>query len=87
MTAHDGRHPHAARFTRTRDAKQPTDSRDSLLAGVFKTRGAFDRILSGRETGTLDPASAIVAASGGNAGLANAYAAADVGVPGTVFVP
>ena len=57
------------------------------LAGVFKTRGAFNRILTGLETGTLDPARGIVAASGGNAGLANAYAAGQVGVPATVFVP
>ena len=57
------------------------------LAGVFKTRGAFNRILTGIETGTLDPARGIVAASGGNAGLANAYAAAQVGVAATVFVP
>lgn len=57
------------------------------LAGVFKTRGAFNRILSGLEAGSLDPATGIVAASGGNAGLAHAYAAAQVGVPATVFVP
>jgi threonine dehydratase len=57
------------------------------LAGVFKTRGAFNRILTGLETGALHPARGIVAASGGNAGLANAYAAAHVGVPATVFVP
>lgn len=57
------------------------------LAGVFKTRGAFNRILAGLETRTLDPARGIVTASGGNAGLANAYAAAQVGVPATVFVP
>lgn len=57
------------------------------LAGVFKTRGAFNRILAGLESGTLDPATGIVAASGGNAGLANAYAASRIGVPATVFVP
>jgi len=57
------------------------------LAGVFKTRGAFNRILTGLETGALDPATGVVAASGGNAGLAHAYAAARVGVPATVFVP
>ena len=57
------------------------------LAGVFKTRGAFNRILAGLESGELDPARGVVAASGGNAGLANAYAAAQVGVPATVFVP
>ena len=57
------------------------------LAGVFKTRGAFNRILAGLETGALDRAKGIVAASGGNAGLANAYAAREVGVAATVFVP
>jgi len=55
--------------------------------GTFKTRGAFNRILGARERGELDPAVGIVVASGGNAGLANAYAAAAVGVPATVFVP
>ncbi|SFT70223.1 threonine/serine dehydratase [Arthrobacter sp. ov118] len=55
--------------------------------GVFKARGAFNRILAARERGELDPKIGVVAASGGNAGLANAYAAAVLGVPATVFVP
>ncbi len=55
--------------------------------GTFKPRGAFNRILSARERGGLDPDVGIVVASGGNAGLANAYAAVAVGVPATVFVP
>lgn len=55
--------------------------------GTFKARGAFNRILSARERGELDPAIGIVVASGGNAGLANAFAARAVGVPATVFVP
>lgn len=55
--------------------------------GTFKPRGAFNRILTARERGELDPDVGIVVASGGNAGLANAYAAAAVGVPATVFVP
>jgi threonine dehydratase len=55
--------------------------------GTFKARGAFSRILAARERGELDPAVGIVVASGGNAGLANAYAAGVVGVPATVFVP
>jgi threonine dehydratase len=55
--------------------------------GTFKPRGAFNRILSARERGELDPDVGIVVASGGNAGLANAFAAAAVGVPATVFVP
>jgi threonine dehydratase len=55
--------------------------------GTFKARGAFNRILTARERGELDRAVGIVVASGGNAGLANAYAAGVVGVPATVFVP
>jgi threonine dehydratase len=55
--------------------------------GTFKPRGAFNRLLSAQERGELDPAIGIAVASGGNAGLANAFAAAGVGVPATVFVP
>jgi threonine dehydratase len=55
--------------------------------GTFKPRGAFNRILSARDSGELDPEVGVVVASGGNAGLANAYAAAVIGVPATVFVP
>ena len=55
-------------------------------AGVFKTRGAFNRQLAALERGELDPATGIVVASGGNAGLANAYAARRLGVKATVFV-
>lgn len=54
--------------------------------GSFKTRGAFNRIMSAAEQGTL-PAAGVVAASGGNAGLAFAYAAARFGVPARVHVP
>jgi threonine dehydratase len=55
--------------------------------GVFKTRGAFNRLLAARDRGELDPSVGVVIASGGNAGLANAYAAAAIGVRATVFVP
>jgi len=55
--------------------------------GVFKTRGAFNRMLAAREGGDLDADVGIVVASGGNAGLANAFAAAALGVPANVFVP
>ncbi len=55
--------------------------------GSFKARGAFNRILGAAEDGTLDPAVGVVVASGGNAGLANAFAARALGVPATVFVP
>lgn len=55
--------------------------------GTFKARGAFNRIIAASEDGDLDPEVGIVVASGGNAGLANAFAARTLGVPATVFVP
>lgn len=55
--------------------------------GTFKARGAFNRVLACRERGELKEDVGIVVASGGNAGLANAYAAARAGVPAAVFVP
>jgi threonine dehydratase len=55
--------------------------------GVFKARGAFNRLLAARERGELDASAGVVIASGGNAGLANAYAAAKLGVRATIFVP
>ncbi len=55
--------------------------------GTFKARGAFNRQLSARERGELDAEIGIVVASGGNAGIANAYAARELGVPATVFLP
>jgi threonine dehydratase len=55
--------------------------------GTFKARGAFNRVLACRERGELKKDAGIVVASGGNAGLANAYAAAQAGVPAAVFVP
>jgi threonine dehydratase len=54
--------------------------------GVFKTRGAFNRQLAAIERGELGDAG-IVVASGGNAGLAQAYVANELGVTATVFVP
>ncbi|MBO2447250.1 threonine/serine dehydratase [Actinomadura barringtoniae] len=54
--------------------------------GSFKARGAFNRLLSAAEEGGL-PAEGVVTASGGNAGLAVAYAASEVGVPAEVYVP
>jgi threonine dehydratase len=55
--------------------------------GTFKARGAFNRILAARERDELDPEVGVVAASGGNAGLAHAFAAGALGVPATVYVP
>jgi threonine dehydratase len=54
--------------------------------GSFKARGAFNRILSAAEAGQL-PAQGVISASGGNAGLAVAYAATTLGVPAQVYVP
>ncbi|MEU4194353.1 threonine/serine dehydratase [Kribbella sp. NPDC026611] len=54
--------------------------------GSFKPRGAFNRLLSAKDTGELT-GTGIVAASGGNHGLAAAYAARELGVPARIFVP
>jgi threonine dehydratase len=50
--------------------------------GSFKPRGAFANLV-GREL----PASGVVAASGGNHGVAVAYAASKLAVPARIFVP
>ena len=54
--------------------------------GSFKPRGAFNRLLSAKDNGELT-GQGIVAASGGNHGLAAAYAARELGVPARIFVP
>jgi len=51
-------------------------------SGSFKARGAFANLLL-RET----PAAGVVAASGGNHGVAVAYAAQQLAVPATIFLP
>ena len=51
-------------------------------AGSFKARGAFANLLL-RDV----PAAGVVAASGGNHGVAVAYAAHRLGVPAKIFVP
>jgi len=51
-------------------------------AGSFKTRGAFANLLL-REI----PPAGVIAASGGNHGVAVAYAAHRLGVPAAIFVP
>lgn len=51
-------------------------------AGSFKARGAFTNLLL-REV----PAAGVAAASGGNHGVAVAYAAHRLGVPARIFVP
>jgi threonine dehydratase len=55
-------------------------------AGSFKTRGMLNQILAAAERDDL-PATGLVAASGGNAGLAAAYAARELGIPAEVYVP
>ena len=50
--------------------------------GSFKTRGAFSNLLT-----RVVPAAGVVAASGGNHGVAVAYAAMKVGTPARIFVP
>jgi len=39
--------------------------------GCFKARGALNRVMAAQERGELDRQVGVVAASGGNAGLAN----------------
>jgi threonine dehydratase len=51
-------------------------------AGSFKPRGAFNAVLS-----QPSPPAALVAASGGNHGLAVAYVGQTLGVPTEIFVP
>ena len=51
-------------------------------AGTFKPRGAFNTLLSHKP-----PSAGVAAASGGNHGAAVAYAAQQLGVKATIFVP
>lgn len=55
-------------------------------SGSFKVRGAFNRMLSAAEAGGL-PVQGVIAASGGNAGLAVAFAAQALQVPAEVYLP
>jgi threonine dehydratase len=52
------------------------------LSGSFKARGMFNRLLS-----NPIPAPGVIAASGGNAGIATAVAARALGVPAEIYVP
>ncbi|MFF0215492.1 serine/threonine dehydratase [Streptomyces vinaceus] len=54
--------------------------------GSFKARGARNFLAAHRDAGTL-PDSGVTIASGGNAGLACAWAARAQSVPATVFLP
>lgn len=51
--------------------------------GSFKPRGAFNWLLSRDDV----PEAGVVAASGGNFGLAMAYVARELGVPATIVIP
>lgn len=57
------------------------------LSGTFKARGAYARQLAALASGELDPRVGVVVASGGNAGLAHALVARELGHPAEVFVP
>jgi threonine dehydratase len=54
--------------------------------GTFKARGAQNFLEAHRALGTL-PKAGVAIASGGNAGLACAWAAGQQGIPATVFLP
>lgn len=54
--------------------------------GSFKARGALNNVLAAQERGDLGPAG-VIAASGGNAGLAVAWAATQIGVPAEIHLP
>lgn len=51
-------------------------------SGSFKARGMFNRLLA-----NAIPPAGVIAASGGNAGIATATAAQALGVPAEIFVP
>ncbi|MBW8271177.1 serine/threonine dehydratase [Caldovatus aquaticus] len=53
------------------------------VTGSFKPRGAFNRILAAHAA----PAAGVIAASGGNHGVAVAYAARTLGLVAEIFVP
>lgn len=55
-------------------------------AGSFKPRGAFNRILGAAASGPL-PTDGVIAASGGNHGLAVAHVARQLGIQAHIFVP
>lgn len=56
------------------------------FTGTFKARGAQNFVRAHAAAGTL-PQAGVTIASGGNAGLACAWAAREAGVPATVFLP
>lgn len=81
---------HTYRTIRARVRRTPVLDLDGVLlkleqlqhSGSFKARGAIANLLL-RDV----PAAGVVAASGGNHGAAVAWAAQQLGVPATIFVP
>jgi len=67
---------------------EPVIAKLELLqhVGSFKPRGAFNRMLSAAESGAI-PAAGVIAASGGNHGMAVAFAARSLGTRAEIFVP
>lgn len=96
LVAHDRIAPHVRR-TPVIEAHLPGLERGVWLkcefmqhTGSFKARGAFNRVIGALEEAGVGPRSVgpqIVAASGGNAGLAVAHAASSLGQRAVVFVP
>lgn len=83
--------PHVRR-TPTIDVELPTPTGPRTVTlklellqatGSFKVRGAFNRVLSAPEI----PDSGLIAASGGNHGLAVAHVASSLGLHAEIFVP
>lgn len=80
----------SGRVRRTPVVEVEVDGRSVLLklellqhTGSFKPRGAFNRVLSEPRL----PRAGLIAASGGNHGLAVAYVASRLGIPAEIFVP
>ncbi|MFF1508552.1 threonine/serine dehydratase [Streptomyces sp. NPDC058326] len=83
-------HVRPVTVTRTDPGSEPYELHLALElmqhTGSFKARGARNFLLAHGEEGTL-PAAGVTIASGGNAGLACAWAALRQGVRATVFLP
>jgi len=67
---------------------EPVVAKLELLqhTGSFKPRGAFNRTLLAADAGAI-PDAGVIAASGGNHGMAVAFAARSLGLPAEIFVP
>ncbi|WP_369148785.1 serine/threonine dehydratase [Streptomyces sp. R44] len=89
-TSRIGGHVRPVTVTRADPGSEPYELHLALElmqhTGSFKARGAQNFLLAHREEGTL-PDAGVTIASGGNAGLACAWAARRQGVTATVFLP